>query len=141
MALPTNLFQQLKDALTEFRDFLKSPAVQNVKKAIQALAALIPQINQLVDKLIDLMGKLKTEIEKLDVKNIPGLADVAQFTDKIKNLLTATKNLLPDQAGAIDDVLSVADVVTSLPSLDTIKKEITDLITEIITQLQSLKAA
>jgi hypothetical protein len=140
MAQPANLFQELRDALKDFRDFLASPVVTAVKQAIQALAALIPQINQLVDKLIELMGKLKTEIDKLDVANIPGLDKVSEFTGKITTLLTTTKNLLPAQAGAIDDVLAVASVVTSLPSLEDIKTEIKDLITEITTQLQSLKA-
>ncbi len=140
MAQPANLFQELRDALKEFRDFLASPAVTLVKQAIQALAALIPQINELVDKLIALMDKLKTEIDKLDVGTIPGLEEVSDFTGKITTLLTTAKNLLPAQAGAIDDVLSVANVVTSLPSLDAIKTEIKNLITEITTQLQSLKA-
>jgi len=140
MALPTNLFQELKDVLTEFKTFLDTN-VPVIKPAINALAALIPQINQLIDKLIDLMGKLKAEIDKLDVKNIPGLDKVSEFTTKVKDLLTTTKNLLPAEAGTIDDVLAVANVVSGLPSLDQVKTEIKSLIDAITAHLTSLKSA
>jgi hypothetical protein len=138
MAAP-NLFEELKNALTEFKTFLDQN-VGTIKPAINALAALIPQINDLIDKLIDLMGRLKTEIENLDVGNIPGLAEASEFTEKIKSLLTTTKSLLPDQAGTIDDVLEVATVVSGLPSLDAVKGEIIALLNAINTHLASLKS-
>jgi hypothetical protein len=139
MAAP-NLFEELKTALTDFKTFLDQN-VGTIKPAINALAALIPQINELIDKLIDLMGKLKTEIQNLDVSNIPGLAQASEFTEKIKSLLTTTKGLLPDQAGTIDDVLEVANVVSGLPSLDAVKGEILALLDAINAHLASLKSA
>lgn len=139
MAAP-NLFEELKSALTDFKTFLDQN-VGTIKPAINALASLIPQINELIDKLIDLMGRLKTEIQNLDVGNIPGLAQASEFTEKIKALLTTTRNLLPEQAGTIDDVLGVANVVSGLPSLDAVKGEILSLLDAINAHLASLKSA
>ena len=86
------------------------------KPAIAALKSLVPQITELIDKLLDLMGKLKTEIQNLNVNAIPGLNEVSTFTDKMKNFLNTAKTLLPDEASEIDSVLEVANLVTGLPS-------------------------
>ncbi|MCA1567700.1 MAG: hypothetical protein LC803_19055 [Acidobacteria bacterium] len=138
MPPPTNLYQQLKDALQEFKDFLDEN-VPIIQPAIAALGAMIPQIEQLLDQLIELMGDLKEEINNLNVGAIPGLAEVSQFTAGIKTLLETSKNLLPQQAGTINDVLAVVDVVGSLPSLDDVKEEINTLIDQIVVHLNSLK--
>ena len=134
-----NIYQELKDVLQDFKDFLDEN-VATIKPAVQALSSLIPQINELIDKLIDLLGKLKTEIENLDVSAIPGLGEASTFTEKVKDFLNASKNLLPDEADTIDDVLAVADVVSGLPSLDDVKAEILSLIDAIVAHLNSLKA-
>ena len=135
-----NLFEDLRDVLQDFKDFLDEK-VPVIKPAIDALRTIIPdQIDDLLDKLIDLMNKLKTEIQNLDVSAIPGLAEASEFTTKITAFLEAAKNLLPEETAAIDDVLSVADVVTGLPSLDDIKTEILALMDAIIGHLNSLKA-
>jgi len=136
----TNLFQELKDVLQDFKDFLDEN-VATIKPAINALASLIPQINDLLDLLIGLIGNLKSEIQNLDVSAIPGLEEVSSFTTKIRAFLEAAKNLLPDQSDDIDQVLSVADVVTGLPSLDDVKAEILALLDAINAHLTSLKAA
>jgi len=138
MAEP-NLFQELKDALTEFKTFLDTN-VPVIKPAIQALKSIIPQIGDLLDKLIDLMGKLKTAINNLNVGAIPGLDKVTTFTQGVKTLLETAKNLLPNEATTIDDVLSVANVAGSLPSVDQLKAEILSLIDAIVVHLNSLKA-
>lgn len=135
-----NLFEELKDVLQEFKDFLDTN-VPTIKPAIQALASLIPQIVELLDLLIGLMGDLKTEINNLDVSAIPGLAEASEFTEKVKNFLGAAKNLLTDKTDTIDQVLSVAEVVTGLPSLDQVKTEILALIDAITAHLTSLKPA
>lgn len=139
MADTSNLYQDLKKALEEFKTFLHDN-VATIKPAIQALKALIPQIGDLIDKLITLMGQLKTEIQNLNVGQIPGLDKVSAFTNGIKTLLTTAENLLPDQKSSIDEVLSVVNVVSGLPTLDTIKQEILDLIDAIVTDLNTLKA-
>jgi phage-related protein len=133
-----NLYQELKDVLQDFKDFLDQH-VPTIKPAIQALASVVPQIVELLEKLIDLMGKLKTEIQNLDVSAIPGLADVSSFTDKVNAFLTSSKSLLPSEAGTIDDILSITGVVGGLPSLDQVKTEILALIDAIVAHLNSLK--
>lgn len=135
----TNLYEELKNILQEFKDFLDQN-VGTIKPAINALAALIPQINELINSLIDLIGKLKTEIENLDVSNIPGLSEVSSFTDSVKRLLETSRDLLPDEGDTIDDILGIANVVTGLPSLEDLKGEIVALITAITAHLNSLKS-
>ena len=132
-----NLFDELKAALTTFKDFLHNN-VATIKPAVQALKSVVPQISELISKLIDLMGKLKTEINNLNPGAIPGLGQVSQFTAGITTLLTTAKNLLPNEAGAIDDVLAVTSVVSSLPSLDAVKTEILALIDAITADLNQL---
>ncbi|WP_305044243.1 hypothetical protein [Geoalkalibacter sp.] len=134
-----NLFDELKDVLQDFKDFLDAN-VPTIRPAIQALTSLIPQVGELIDKLVGLMNSLKTEINKLDVGAIPGLSEVSSFTTKIGTFLDAAESLLPDQAGTIADVRSVANVVTGLPSLDAVKTEILALVDAIIAHLNSLKA-
>lgn len=139
MAAP-NLFDELKDALTKFKDFLHDN-VGTIKPAIQALKSIVPQVTELIDKLIDLMGKLKTEIEKLNPGAVgAGLGKVTEFTASAKALLEKAKDLLPNEAGTINDVLAVVNVVSSLPSLDAIKDELKQLIDAIVADLNSLKS-
>lgn len=135
-----NLFEELKDVLQDFKDFLDEN-VGVIQPAIAALKSIIPdQIDDLLSKLIGLINTLKTEIENLDVSGIPGLAEASEFTERIKSFLQAAKNLLPDNSDEIDDVLAVADVVTGLPSLDDIKTEIVTLLDAIIAHLNTLNS-
>jgi hypothetical protein len=135
----TNLYQELKDALQEFKDFLDTN-VPVIKPAIQALSSMIPQITELLDKLIGLMGDLRNEINNLNVGAIPGLDKVSQFTASVRTLLETSKNLLPNEADTIDDVLAVVNVVTGLPTLDAVKADILTLIDQIVGHLNSLKS-
>jgi phage-related minor tail protein len=133
-----NLFEELKQALTTFKDFLHTN-LGVIKPAIQALKQLVPKVSELINKLIELMGKLKTEINNLNPAAVPGLDKVSEFTTGVTNLLTTAKNLLPSEAGTIDDVLAVTNIVGSLPSLDAVKAEIIALIDEIVADLNQLK--
>jgi phage-related protein len=138
--MPTgqNLYSDLKNALGTFKDFLDQNTA-TIKPAIQALESVVPQISDLVSKLIDLMGKMKTEIQNLNVSGVPGLDQVSKFTSAITTVLTTAQSLLPDQASAIQDVLNVTSVVTGLPSLDSIKQDILTLIDGIVADLNQLK--
>ena len=136
---PTNLFEDLKAALTTFKSFLDEN-VPVIKPAIQTLRSLIPAISDLLNKLIDLMGNIKTEIDRLASQPIPGLDKVSQFTTSITALLTTAKDLVPAQAGMIDDVLSVANVVSGLPSVGQVKAEIDSLIDAVIAHLRNLNS-
>lgn len=139
MSAPTNLFQELKDVLQEFKSFLDTN-VPVIKPAMQALSGIIPQITELIDKLVELMGKLKAEIQRLDVGNIPGLSQASQFTQQVTSFLEAARTLLPNETSSINEVMEVASVVGSLPSLDQLKSEILQLVDAITAHLNSLKA-
>lgn len=133
-----NLFAQLKGVLEDLKNFLDAN-VPTIKPAIQALASLVPQIVDLLGLLIGLMNDLKTEVQNLDVSGIPGLNEVSEFTTQITTFLDTTKDLLPDQASTIEEIRSVANVVTGLPSLDEVKAEILVLLDAIIAHLNALK--
>lgn len=135
-----SLYEELKTALGDFKTFLDEN-VSTIKPAITTLAAIIPQIVDLIDLLIELMGTIRTEIENLDVGSIPGLSEVSSFTDGIKTLLETSRDLLPEDAkGTADDVLEVVNVVSGLPTLDNVKAEILSLIDAIVAHLNSLKS-
>jgi hypothetical protein len=136
----TNLYEELKDALQELKDFLQANTA-TIKPAVQALAGIVPQVVTLLDELIDLLGQVKTEIQNLDVSAIPGLDEVSEFTGSVTTFLETAKALLPDQRQTIEDVIGAAGVVGSLPSLDQVKGEIIALIDAIIANLNQLKPA
>lgn len=139
MADTSNLYQQLKDALQQFKQFLDTTTA-TLKPAIQALKPMVPQIGDLLSKLIDLMNQLHDAVNQIDVSNIPGLQQVTQFTTAITTLLQTAESLLPAEKATIDDVLSAAEVVTQLPSLGDVKQQILDLLTGVIGDLQALNA-
>ncbi len=134
-----NLFEELKGVLEDFKSFLDDN-VATIKPAIQAIAALVPQVNELIDLLAGLLGKLKAEIQNLDVGAIPGLGEVAELTGQIPALLDAARKLLPNETSSIDSIADVASVVTGLPSVDAVKTELLALIDAIVAHLTSLKA-
>jgi len=134
-----NLYEDLKKALEDFKSFLDTN-VPVIKPAIAALQGVGVPINDLLDQLVELLGQLKTEIQNLDVSAIPGLDEVSAFTGGAKALLEAAKNLLPDASSEIDSVLSIADVVTGLPSLEQIKQDILDLLDAVVADLNQLKS-
>jgi len=135
-----NIFQELDDLLKEFRTFLDTN-VPTIRDAIQKIAGMFPQITELIDKLVELMNKLKTEISNFDLSDIPGLAEATQFVTMIKSFLESARALLPDEAGTINDILSVADVVGSLEGLNDVKDSILETIDAIVAHLNSLKPA
>ena len=134
-----NIYQELKDVLQELKTFLDQN-VATIKPAINALASIVPQINDLINELIGLLTKLKTEIQNLNVGAIPGLDKVSGFTTTVKKLLETSKALLPNEAGTIDSIIGAADVVSGLPSVDQLKTELLSLMDAIITHLNSLKS-
>ncbi len=134
-----NLYQDLKQALDDFKKFLTDNG-PTIKPAVQALKAIVPQIGTLLASLIELMGKLKTEITSINVGAIPGLDKIATFTAGAKTLLTTAEGLLPAEKPAIDQVLSAIDVVAGLPTLDTVKGDILSLIDAIVAQLNDLNS-
>ena len=139
--MATDLFNELKDVLQDFKDFLEQN-IGNITTAVIALKTIIPdQINNVLDLLIELMGKIKTEIENLDVAGIPGLGEAVEFMERIKAFVTAAKTLLPDESQKFEAVADAAGVIGSLPSVDAVKAEIISLIDAILGHLNTLKNA
>jgi ABC-type transporter Mla subunit MlaD len=136
----SSLFDDLKQTLTTFKKFLDDNTA-TLKPAITALKAVVPQVGDLLTKLIGLMDQLKTEINNLNAGAVgAGLTTATQFVTAAKNLLDTAKNLLPNEAATIDQILAVVNVVSSLPSLDAIKTEILGLIDAIKTDLTTLNS-
>jgi hypothetical protein len=138
MAAP-NVFQELKNALTELKTFLDGPTVTAIKGAISTLAEIVPQINDVINELITLLTKLDTEIQNLNVGAIPGLDKVSEFTKSVKTVLEAAKAVIPAESAKIDEVISGADLVAGLPSVDDLKGELHTLLTDIIGILNGFK--
>lgn len=135
----TNLFEEMKDALEDFKSFLDQN-IGTIRPAVQAIAAMIPEVNDFIDQLAGVLDQLKTKINELNT-NIPGLTEATEFTGKVTSFLETAKSLVPDAASEIDAVLETASVVTSLPSLDQVKTEILNLLDAIIAHVNSLKSA
>lgn len=136
--MPTsNVFQDLKTALTDFKAILDTNAA-TIKPAIQALKAILPQAGDLVSQLITLLNQLKTNIQNLDVSNVTGLPQLSSFATSAETLLLTAENLMPDQESKIDTVLGELSVIQALPSLDAVKQDILTLIDGIIGDLNSL---
>lgn len=137
----SNLFEDLKRVLTEFKQFLDQN-VGTIRPAVAALRSVVPQVDELLDRLIELLGQLKTEIQNLNPGAVgPALTQVTQFTTSARTLLETARNLLPNEAGTIDEILGILNVVGSLPSLDAVKAEIATLIDAVVGHLQTLRQA
>lgn len=136
----TNLFEDLKKALSDLKVFLDTNATK-IKPAVKPLDQLTGgRVSDLINRLIALMDKLKAGIDKLDTSIVPGLEEVTKFSQNVKALLAASKTLLPDEAASIQEIENVANIVTGLPSVDALKAEIKSLIDDIKRHLNSLKS-
>src|SRR5437588_6462220 len=136
---PESLYQDVKTQLIDFQGFLKDHR-DEVKPSVQAIRAVLPQVDDLLNKLIDLMGQIKTAIQNLDVSHIPGVQQVTTFTQKITTLLQTVVNLVPSEADAINTVLGIAKVVGGLSDLGaSLKTDISNLIDAIVNDLKSLQ--
>jgi ABC-type transporter Mla subunit MlaD len=144
MPATTNLYQDLKDALQAVKDFLDKPEVAQVAQAIKAIGAFVPQVNELIGKLVTLLQQLKVEIDKLAAQAAGAIPGIDQFTNFTKVMVTAldtAKQLLPSQAGAINDVENIVSTASSLPTIGQVKDQIDSLIDAIVAHLQALQTA
>jgi ABC-type transporter Mla subunit MlaD len=135
-----NVYQQLKDALAKFQKFIDDNKT-TLTDAIKLLKKLVPQVSDLLTKLIDLMNKLKDAINKIDLSPLTDkLPKLSELTSNVTVFLTTAEGLLPQETDAIKEVLNAANVVTSLPSLDTLKSDILAALDKLIGDLQALNA-
>lgn len=142
MPTPQDLFQELKDALDQFKTFLTSPEFAKVKAVITALIDLIPKIGTLIDDLVKLLGEVRKAVINLKLPAIPDLDNVLLFTKKVQTLVEATEALLPPGDETANDVIKALGFAASLPTItDSLKNDITMLIDDIVHELESLRPA
>lgn len=134
-----NVYQELTTTLTEVKTLLDQGA-DLIRPAVKTLAGVIPQINEMLNLVIMVIDKIKAEIAKLDTSMIP-IDQVLPFINGAKSLLGTAKKLLPDNQDEIDQALAVVDVVASCPTPEQIKAEALGLLSEVTTQIGSLRAA
>ncbi len=138
--MPGNLYEDLRNALRAFKQFMDAN-VGTVRPAYRALIRVVPRLESLVGELNDLLGRVKTEIQNLNVSAIPGLDQVSSFTEQVETFLESARTLLPSEAATIDEISAALDVVGGLPSVDEVKGEIISLIDSIRGHLTSLGQA
>ncbi|HEV2756798.1 MAG TPA: hypothetical protein VG318_13600 [Actinomycetota bacterium] len=138
--MPGNLYEDLRNALRSFKAFMDAN-VGTVRPAYRALIRVVPRLESLVGELNDLLGRVKTEIQNLNVSAIQGLDQVSTFTEQVETFLTSARTLLPSEAATIDEITAALDVVGGLPSVDEVKGEIISLIDAIRAHLTSLGQA
>jgi hypothetical protein len=102
---------------------------------------MLPQIPDMLDQLIVLMAALRTQIQNLNVTNVPGLGQVATFGQLINTSVEDSRLLLPNEAARMDRLIATTDVLIGLPSLDQIRSDILSLIDAIVVHLNDLKAS
>ena len=133
------IYEELRDVLKDFHDFLQAK-INDIKPPIQALAQAVPQVNDLIDKPIELLAKLKTEIQSINIGALNNIDQALAFAAKVKGFLESAKALLPDEAADIDRAINAADVVAGLPTFGDIKNELIQLIDDIAGLIAQLKA-
>ena len=68
------------------------------------------------------------------------LDTVSSLTKNATTVLTTAESLLPNEKDSIDKVLAAINVVSDLPSFNTLKKDIEDLIDAIIALLKAINS-
>lgn len=138
-----NIYQELHTELTDLKTFLdkETPVI---KPVIGSVRSLVPQIDDLLNKLISLMGDIKAAILKLKdgASTLPVLSTISTITQKVTAFLQTALNLLPSEADAINTVLGIAKGIGDLPQLgQQIFTDIATLIDGIVADLKSLQSA
>src|SRR5215212_7162144 len=104
------IYEELRNVLKDFHDFLQAK-INDIKGPIKALIQAVPQVGDLIDKPIELLAKLRAEIQNIDIGPLGNIDVALGFAAKLKGFLEAAKALLPDQAADIDRAINAADVV------------------------------
>jgi hypothetical protein len=133
------IYEELRDVLKDFHDFLQAK-IDDIKPPIRALAQAVSQVNDLINMPIELLAKLKTEIQEIDLGALDNIDEALAFAGKVKGFLESAKALLPDEAANIDRAINAANVVAGLPTFADVKNEIVQLIDDIAGLIGQLKA-
>lgn len=139
--MAVNVYEEIKNALTTVKNILDQ-GTNTIKPAVQALAGAVPEVNDLLGKLVTLLDKLKVAVNDLDAGAIGGhIQTVLNLVNASKALIEKAREALPEAEKPIaTTALEVATVISSLPSFDQLKAEIVALIDAVKTSIQSLRA-
>lgn len=135
-----NPFQELHDLLKELEEFLTTTLTPDVKNLIRSVGALVPQVPELIDLIVDLLGQVDSEIRAIDL-TAPGLTEASEFADKVVDVLKATRPFVSSAAGAsVDNIVAKAEALSSFSAVgEELRNAILALIATIVTELNSLK--
>lgn len=131
MADTQNTLVQLKTALEQVRDFLKTPAVS------EALGKIPASIKKPVtDGLKEVLKVIQKALNELK-DNLGSVTTVKDLLKVINDLLTAAEGLAPGEKATLDQVRGIVKTLQDLPDAAEILS-ILNLIQEIIDKLGSL---
>lgn len=135
-----NVFAELDSLLSEFRTFLNTDStIQDIKTAVEALAQIVPPVADILDRLRTVFVVLRTEIQQIDITNIPAVdvEQITEFAGRVRDTLETARSLVPSQGDTIDSVVESADLIASLPELtEDLKNSILDSLDDIINLLE-----
>jgi len=134
-----NSFEVLKTALTQIKGLLEAEQFQPVKDALKKLATAIPQINTMLELVVETIDLVSTQIEGFNSDNFP-LDTVLPFARQLYDMLLAAEALLPEEE-AIGNARVATSALATLPELDELKSELTGLLTTVKEQVEQLEAA
>jgi ABC-type transporter Mla subunit MlaD len=139
-----NLYEQLNDALQEFKSFLDKLVATDefdiLKTVLETLQGFVPQITQMIDKVIELLQDLKAGIAEIDLGNIPDLDTATKLSANITATLAAASPFLPGRHSEITTVVNTANVIASIPGLtEELRNKIIACIDVIIDRMTKLK--
>jgi capsule polysaccharide export protein KpsE/RkpR len=127
-----NVYQDIRDVVTDFEGFLEDTAIFNaIKTVVDSLKPHVPLIGQLLDQLIDLIEQLETKIGEVNVGG--AINQVPALAEQITGLIASATSLLGAGAAGtlqevVDQVAQYAPLVTEiLASITTIKTKLTAL--------------
>ncbi|MDQ4023919.1 MAG: hypothetical protein M3217_00290 [Actinomycetota bacterium] len=137
-----NLYEDLRTALQQFDTFVGTePNRTALKNAYGALAQLFPQLGPAVIDLEALLGRVREEINNLNLGAVPGLTQVTTLAQSVSTLLDSAKALVPEEEAAIDDINEALSVVGGLSGVtDQVKADIIAAIDSVLGHLAFIRS-
>lgn len=145
MADLQDIYKDLQAALKKVDDFLTPENVAAIKSVFKPIDKVLDgRLTLLVDRLIELLTKIKAEVAKLEFSPdiTAKLTKISDFTDAAKAVLEAAQILLANDSASlakIDEALKAVNIANALPTVGDVKGEINTLIDKVIAELKDLK--
>jgi methyl-accepting chemotaxis protein len=133
--MANNIYEQLRDALKEFKEFLEKDNGE-IKGVLSQVVSNFPPLGGLIKSLLDLLDDLKAEIADL-ADNLEDIDKARSFAKTAQKVVEAGKELLTDSP-VVETVLDVVKVINDIPSLADVQTEIDETIGLIKGHLQDV---